>query len=626
VLAATLGRGLPPVARASMLALVCAPLLNACTAVALRGNPAARAAVFDLLIPCVTLLAGAGLYLAARAGPRRGLHWNRAWLLFTLALALQEAGAVLWAVLDLWFRVAPSPSPADILFVLSYPLFFAGVFSLPADRRSRADTALVLIDVSMIVAAATAVAWAFFLAPLLRPHGLAGDVGGDLAAQAVAIAYPICDLGLIWAALSSIWRRLDVRDRLPAYLLLAALCAECLGDTIFPYLITHGAYSAGQLSDVPFTAATALIGLAGWVRLGEERRQPPGEHASPPVLVTMISAAPPWAAAVPYVSAAAAYLALVVGYGWLGIGSFPAIALGIGALTTLALVRQALTARENRQLCAQLQHDAEQRQRVTERLEELDRLKSQFVSNVSHELRTPLANIILYLDLLEDGKPARHGHYMATLKREAQLLQRLIADLLDLSRLDLDRAEIQLCPLDVGALATALVADRAALIEAGGLRLSIQTQPGLPLVLGDQKMLTQVLTNLIGNAANYTPAGGAIRVQAACAAGDGHPAEDEIPFARVSSVPSKCCTPAGPGEWVRLSVADTGPGIPPGEQEHIFERFYRGEAARRTGAAGTGLGLAICQEIVQRHGGKITVQSAPGCGSEFTAWLPVAQL
>jgi len=117
-------------------------------------------------------------------------------------------------------------------------------------------------------------------------------------------------------------------------------------------------------------------------------------------------------------------------------------------------------------------------------------------------------------------------------------------------------------------------------------------------------MLMQVVTNLMTNAMNYTPPGGTITVRTG------------VEQARSGDRPEQEET------WVTFSVSDTGPGIAPEDQAHLFERFYRGEAGRQSKAPGTGLGLAICREIVEKHGGKITLETEVGRGSTFTVWLP----
>ena len=253
------------------------------------------------------------------------------------------------------------------------------------------------------------------------------------------------------------------------------------------------------------------------------------------------------------------------------------------------------------------------------KLKELDRFKSSFVSDVSHELRQPLTNIKTYLYLLDRGKPEKRAGYMATLHRETDLLQQLIEDLLHLSRLDLGKAQPLLAPLYINGLAGTLAEDRVPLAVEHGLTLQTALAPDLPAVLADAKMMTQVLTNLLANAMNYTPAGGTIVVSTA-ARRDGGGAEE-----RGSRGDTQYAIRNTPTEWVTFSVSDTGPGIAAEEQTRIFERFYRGEAARQSRASGTGLGLAICQELIQRHEGKITLESQVGQGSTFTVWLPAAK-
>lgn len=235
-------------------------------------------------------------------------------------------------------------------------------------------------------------------------------------------------------------------------------------------------------------------------------------------------------------------------------------------------------------------------------LKELDRMKSQFVSDVSHELRTPLTNIRLYLDLLAT-QPAddRSAGYLRTMDRESARLAHLIDDLLSLSRLDAGTAAFFPAPSDVNSLLRALVDDRRALAASRGLTLELDCDPELPAVLGDERLLTQVFTNLLTNALNYTPSGGRVKLRTRRARAEGR-------------------------ELAVAEVEDTGLGIARDEQKEIFRRFFRGKASRETNAAGTGLGLAICREILERHGGRIEVESRgiPGQGALFTVWLPAA--
>lgn len=228
-----------------------------------------------------------------------------------------------------------------------------------------------------------------------------------------------------------------------------------------------------------------------------------------------------------------------------------------------------------------------------------DRAKSQFISNVSHELRTPLTSIRVFLELLHVGHSEQHLHYLESLSRETLRLQTLIENILTISRLDLGKVRINPQPVNLNVLLGTLVIDRQRLFEERDLELLMETAV-LPEIQADASLIEQVATNLLTNAMNYTPSGGKVSLITALCELDGE-------------------------SWVTFSVGDTGPGIPLEEQGHLFERFYRGDAARTSAAAGTGLGLSICREIIDLHGGRITLVSAPGSGAAFTVWLPVTQ-
>jgi PAS domain S-box-containing protein len=234
-------------------------------------------------------------------------------------------------------------------------------------------------------------------------------------------------------------------------------------------------------------------------------------------------------------------------------------------------------------------------------LKELDRLKSQFVSDVSHELRTPLTNIRLYLDLLErtESDSDKVTRYLQTLSRESERLANLIDDLLSLSRLDAGAVSLEPRLVDLNLLLSALVLDRQNLASERGLALAMEADASIPQITGDERLLTQVFTNLLTNAMSYTSEGGRITLRT----------RQEIRAGK---------------EWLVAEVEDSGLGIRSEEIEQIFRRFFRGSASHTMNAPGTGLGLAICQEIIDRHDGYITVDSegVPGQGSRFTVWLP----
>jgi signal transduction histidine kinase len=173
----------------------------------------------------------------------------------------------------------------------------------------------------------------------------------------------------------------------------------------------------------------------------------------------------------------------------------------------------------------------------------------------------------------------------------------LIEELLDISRLDLEKTVPQWQPVDLNALLATLIEDRTRLFIERGLHLHLDTAAELPTIAADPALLEQVATNLLTNALNYTPPGGEVWLRTTAVTHEAQP-------------------------WVVFKVRDTGPGIAPEEQQQLFQRFYRGEAARVSKAPGTGLGLAISQGIVNLHHGRITLESTVGQGSTFSVWLP----
>lgn len=278
------------------------------------------------------------------------------------------------------------------------------------------------------------------------------------------------------------------------------------------------------------------------------------------------------------------------------------------ARLALAFAAQAAIAIENSELYDQLRvYAAELEERVAERtreltlanerLQELDRLKSKFVSDVSHELRTPVTNLNLYLDLLERGKPELRFQYIHILRGQMRRLRQLIEDILDLSRLEAGRdAKAEWVPVNLNGIVEQVIDVHRPQAEATGLHLVFEPAVDLPNILGDHNQLSQVATNLIINALNYT-AIGHVRV----------------------------CTFLSPERnQVCLQVEDTGVGIPPEDLPHLFDRFYRGQNASQSNIPGTGLGLGIAREIARLHHGEIEVYSELDVGSIFRFWLPVA--
>lgn len=228
---------------------------------------------------------------------------------------------------------------------------------------------------------------------------------------------------------------------------------------------------------------------------------------------------------------------------------------------------------------------------------ELDRSRREFVANVSHELRTPLTSIkgaaetvLRYPDMPADMRES----FLSMAVEESDRMTRIVGDLLVLSRLDNNRTKWEISTFSVETVIRHMCEVVKNDIAEHRHQLSVKIENDLPQMTADKDRIEQVLLNILTNAIKYTPDGGKILVRAV--SNHSHAA---------------------------ISVRDNGIGIPKEDQPHLFERFYRVEKSRTTGAGGTGLGLAIAKELVEAHGGQIKLTSAVGRGTELTVILPI---
>ncbi len=243
---------------------------------------------------------------------------------------------------------------------------------------------------------------------------------------------------------------------------------------------------------------------------------------------------------------------------------------------------------------AELAHDFNV---MSERVRTAYELQRDFVGNVSHELRTPLTSIEGFSQALLDGvsrSPEEQRRSLEIINQESKRLNRLLGDLLLLSQIDAGELTAEKEPVDLVDMLRKLESMYSGRAESMGVTLRVDA-PGRPLSLfTDSDRLERILTNLLDNALKYTGEGGTVALSAA--AQDG---------------------------FARISVADTGPGIPPEQLPLIFERFHRVDRSRAKKLGGSGLGLSICKELVETLGGTIRVQSLVGQGTTFTVTLPV---
>ncbi len=270
---------------------------------------------------------------------------------------------------------------------------------------------------------------------------------------------------------------------------------------------------------------------------------------------------------------------------------------------SIALDRARLLAElhaERARLSSEVARRTGELRRAVEALREIDRRKDNFLANVSHELRTPLVTVLGYTDLLLGGKlgelDPRQRTCLEIVAGSGQRLRSFIEELLDFSRHELTRDQLNLEAVDVGALVGEALESLRPRFQERGVRARLRVARATPPAWGDRRKLVQVLTNLLVNAERHGRPSGRVRVAVAPGAGGG----------------------------VRFGVRDDGEGIPPAHLEHLFDRLYQvGDAATPRGPeAGLGLGLSIARGIVHAHGGRIEVRSRVGRGTRFAVSLP----
>ena len=241
----------------------------------------------------------------------------------------------------------------------------------------------------------------------------------------------------------------------------------------------------------------------------------------------------------------------------------------------------------------------EELRRLYGELETASRHKSEFLANMSHELRTPLNAIIGFSQVLRQRMfgelNEKQEEYLDDILSSGNHLLSLINDVLDLSKVEAGQVELEVAGFSLReALERGVVMVRERAVK-NGVQLSLELEPDVDLVRGDERRLRQVVFNLLTNAVKFTPAGGSVTVAAA----------------RV-------------GDEVQVSVTDTGPGIAPEDQERIFEEFQQTDVGAQQ-REGTGLGLALSKRLVELHGGKLWVESELGHGSRFVFTLPIEE-
>ena len=264
----------------------------------------------------------------------------------------------------------------------------------------------------------------------------------------------------------------------------------------------------------------------------------------------------------------------------------------------------------------EMQDQNAQLQRAVEHLRELDKLKSNFLATVSHELRTPLTSVIGFSEMLLEGIAGElqeeQREYVQTILTRGEELLGLITQVLEMSQLEVGAVRLDLGPSPLAALVERATESLALSAEKAGIELRTELPESLPPVLVDTEKMQRVLTNLVGNAIKFTGAGGRVTVTA-------KPAPIRRPFREETLFGEEA------DDALRVTVTDTGEGIPADQLGRIFEAFYQVDAGPTRRHGGAGLGLSIVQSLIAAHGGDVWADSTVGQGTSVHFTIPIAR-
>jgi signal transduction histidine kinase len=532
-----------------------------------------------------------------------------AWWMITAGLLTYAIAQTLWAIFNQFLSPNDVPVPwwPDLFFLLQYPCFFLAltlVPGVPPWDRSITSRAKVVLDCLLVMTGVTALFWYFLLEPfyLQSTQPLLGKITN--------LAYPVGDLGVLFGLTLALFRHWRP-ERAVICLLVAAAACLAIADSWFTFTDLHTRYLSGGPPDLFWMACYLLFPLAAlWqFRLvqkchpTQQERKPEetlGERALGREVIDSFRFLFPFVAAL---------LAggLIVGKATLApfgqkspLVPF-AITFGILLLVT---IRQEITFLES----ARWRREREvARTNELEAMREANQYMDTFLGMAGHELKTPLTTIKLALQLAErrihrliqhetELAPAvtPFAEQVTRAQHQTERLDRLVNDLLDVSRVRAGKLDLHPEQIDLIALLHESVEEQRQATPERTIVLQLLTTQNTTIV-ADADRIGQVVTNYLTNALKYSPINSPIEVGL----------NIDAQQARV---------------WVR----DEGPGLPPEEQEHIWERFHRVKDIKVQSGTGVGLGLGlhICQNIIERHHGQVGVESAPGKGSTFWFTLP----
>jgi len=554
-----------------------------------------------------------------------------AWWFCAAALLSYAIALTMWTVEDAFIypHGVPFPILSDLFFALQYPFFFVATILIPR-RRPSTSRLVMILDCLLWMGAAFTLSWFFILTPIFTENDLSP------LAKEVIFSYPVGDLFVLLGLTVTLLRPSYSRAHAPVVgILFVAFACLIVGDSWATHTVLQPAhvYLAGAMSDLFWLIAYLLFPLSALVQLritqrelavnGDMARQNPDHEdllwrdikASLPLFLPIVAA---------LASSAAITIGAIVRAGEMGWRAEVWHITVVFALLLLVIVRQAI-------ICLELSSSRREMavaQVKEQALHELDRRKNEFLGVVSHEIRTPLTSLQGYIQLLirridawrrqEDGAAGTTGlaqkfalasTMLGYCQESLRRLTRLADDLVDDVRIRDGRLTLRRVPCDLVAIVRTAVEEQRVLEPDRAIILKSPPIGSVPVV-ADAERIGQVVTNYLTNALKYS--------------------KEDRPVAVRLEVEGEACGEGAADDLPRglacVLVRDDGPGLSLADQAHVWERFPQigGVVVQSGSGVSLGIGLHIARAIVEAHGGRVGVVSAPGQGATFWFTLPLA--